>query len=435
MPKYIQYLFIITLLTVFYTVKSHAAEPATVFSITGKPILQGDNLKVSTITRGFASNQPVYKAMVQTVPKALFLQVFRKSLGLTPYGIAAIAAYEAYGLFMDPETGEIVKQSSSILGSNSYFTENANELVHYVTNFSGNDSRQSMSFFQRIMNGNCDYGCSPSYSIVVEDGVTWIRADITRSGRPAWGKVRYHDSSILPPTPESTPASDDDIWQAQNAFLDTNPYFDWADALKNADGTVNPEYFPDPVFELATQTDLNLIELYQNGLLQSNDPTAPNYVSPSELQRISDLNKQLNPTPEDLASDLTTYEKQPITQSQHQENQTAAELRLETKQNQAAALLKALDIKPNDYTTASQENLDKTLELLNTTADLPTSDFNNYLNFTTSETCKTIPLPFVGAFPSTSQCDMLGNVKSFLAYFLSVLLMWNIINTVLKEAN
>lgn len=423
-PTYL--LLIITLaITTAYSSSSHAANQATVFSITGKPLFDAEGVKVSTITRGFASNQPVYKATVQKVQKGLLAKVFKKSLGFTPYGVAALAAYDLYGIFTEDDV--ILKKGASIDYSN-YQSDGVGTCSYY-----GNSS---VTYFDVTF----------EYCFARATSASGFIRDITKTNLSG-GRMQFKGKQVpnynfswtgvssIEPSVESTPVTDDELVNAMQQYISDNPNLDHSKMFYGADGLVDPEYFPNPEFQLNTATEQANADLYGAGLLQQTDPLADNYASPSDYAKAQELWEKQNLTPEQQADALNEQLKQPITQDQYATEQALKEARTETKLNQSAALLKALDIKPNDYTTASQENLDKTLELLNTTSDLPSSDFNNYLNFTTSETCKTVPFPFIGQFPNASQCQKLGTVKEFLGYFLSILLMWNIINTVLKEAN
>jgi len=393
--------------------KSYAASTNTVYSIaTGAPLVTSDSIKVNTITRGFSANNPVYKTTVQTVSKTLLTKTFKAALAVTPYGLAALTAFEVYNLVFD-EDGQLVNNSVTSFNPDSR---------GYCTGWGGN--------------------FTGTYSACFAKAQTYGNAHATQLSET---EIRlYHDSGFITfifngegdlTTADPQPATDDELFDALSQYINDNPQMDHSGLFLNPNGSVNQDYFPDPDFQLNTIEDSALLELYENGLLQSNDPSAANYVNPTEYARIQELYNQQNPTIEQQAEDLTAKIEQPLTQAQHQEDLVSAESRQDERLILSADALKDIDINSTEHDDTVQDVFDQTLELMNNTNSIPESELTGYLQFTSSATCETVALPFYGEFPTVSQCLKLGVLKSYLAWFLSILLSWNIINTLLKESN
>lgn len=388
--------------------QSSFASANTVYSISsGKPLISADSLKVNTITRGFASNQPVYKSMVQTVPKALFLFTFRRVAMLTPYGIAALVAYE---YFVDDETGEIRSNESA------YSVDSvALDSVGYCWSRDGNLPVTTYS--------NCLYASRlnepfHSFRISVADQLV-----ASGQGRLGFGFAFLPANGIINSSYPSV--TDDELY---NNILNDETFTN--DVFLNADGSVNQDYFPNPEFEYYTPEDTELMMQYGQGLLQSTDSLADYYLSPTELARIAELYANANKTDDEIAQNLTAYASQPMTQSQYASEQTLKEAR---------AVVDA-----NALSTASTSAIDKTTELdeqfsildtlMTNLTDLP-SGLPVVPIFQYSSSCRQIVIgadsPYFGItgsidFPSQEQCtkilapfkDMMGWLMYINVFFL-----------------
>lgn len=403
-----------------FSLSSHAASVNTVYSVSSAVVV-GETIQASTITRGFAANQPLYRAMIQTVPKSLFLTTFRKVIGITPYGIAALAAYEAYGYFFDEETGDLVKHVAvpgsgwaNYIYGGAWYDITIDEARQLVSNARGIDLQYIFAFpysnyYQICESRNLGVSCHQNFANFFPDGIVVENQSIT----------------------------DSEFWQAQIDYMNDNLNVNHNDAFLNADGTVNQDYFPDPNFEVYTAADAELIELYGNGLLQSTDPQAQNYVTPEEYARIKELYDQANQTDEQKAEALNDEMLQPITNEQYKAEQLEIEKREQSRLVSAATGLSGLNVNADEYSGNADDITQDFIDALTTTNDLPTdaNGFLSYYNFTSQSGCKTVDLPFGVVFPTVSQCEKLGTLKDLLAYFLFILISWNIINTVLREAN
>lgn len=410
---------------------AHALTGQEVYSVS-EAALYGSDIKASTIVKGVVNNKTVYKAATQTVSKALFVKTSKKVLGLNPWGIALLVALEAYDYYADedgnifeyqtaePTTSTIGRCGSSVSGPIISLDACAASAIANQTGYTWT--------YYALSGGN-------NYKYYRNGGYIWFYfypdgtyETTCPSGYTLEGSICTADTALE--------VSDDAYWDAVVDYMNQTPDFSWADAMKTANGDVIQDYFPDPEFELVTATDTALMDQYASGLLQSTYPAADYYVTPEEYERIKDLYDTANMTDEQTAEALNEALEQAITQEQYQTEQTAIEAREEARKSAAAASLAGLDISTNEYidsaTTINQDFIDS----LSLTNDLPDSGgFLGYFDFNSSTGCETIELPFNVIFPTTSQCEKLGTLKTLLGYFLFCLIAWNMINTVLKEAN
>jgi len=421
--KFNTLIFITVIILFFFVSRANATSTAQVYSISnGKPLVLQDSLKVNTITRGFASNAPVYRAMTQTVGRALFLSVFRKVVGLTPIGVGFIVAYD---YFIDEE-GNV--KSNSIGGGLDYRNASFDGLGRCVFYVGFSHMFNDISFYD-CTEKNLQY--AGSFPVNLEHtynsstGSVIVRGNSFSSYVFEWGGYSSVDFILQPEI-----VTDDKLFSDLNEYIQNNPGLNHNDIFKNADGSVNQDYFPNPEFSLHSQTDTELMDLYGNGLLQSADPALDNYITPEELARIKAMYDYLHRTDEQKAEDLTAIAKEPMTRAEYAEEQ----LLKENRAVDSASSLSGIDLGNLDKT----EDLDNNFEILDTlmtnTSDLP-SVLPTMPQFEFSATCKTVMLPFNVEFPNASQCSKLNILKQMLGYFLYVIFFWMIITQLLKEAN
>jgi hypothetical protein len=383
--------------------------------MSSNPVISLDAYRYSTITG--ATNKP-FRVIGQNVPKVLFRKVFKKVLGVTPYGIGALAAYEAYGYFLNDNSDlvEVSLEYSTGYCSSFSMTSSLSACVSQLTsNLAGRYDPERF--------GTATPMPTESYPNRVS-----VHVNIDEAG----GGYYYPD---VDSSTTETLATDQQFIDAQDAYIQDFPEIDHSQSAVDEYGNPLQEMFPDPVYYENSQEDLDLVNLYESGILQDTDPNADNYVTPTEMARIKAISDELNKTAEQQAEDLTTDADKPITQAQHKQNMVDAAVAQESLLENAAGALDAVDITSLDKTGAADSGWADMTDILNTTNGLPTSNFANYFEFTSSSGCETIPLPLFGTFPSPSQCDKLGSVRTGLAYFLTIMLAWNMINIVLKEAN
>jgi len=426
-----------------FSLNSYAAStpPRYVYSVSDA-VVTGDFIASSTITKGYTNlGKTVYKPVVQKVEKALFIKISKKALGLTPYGIAALAAYEAYGWYMDDD-GELMNSNSTEYDYSSNMSGLKGTCAYgYYTN-SMTNGWYNVDFNTCVANVTAYFNTRTTLPYSFKNNTTEIIGTntyevLSYATELGGSKLRFifsDPSQILQKNPVSV--SDDDYWAAQVAYMNQTPDFSWADAFKNADGTINQEYFPDPEFDEMTTEDQVLLDLYASGLLQSTDPSADHYVTPTEYDRIKQMYDTQNLTDQQIADELNANLEQAITQEQYQTEQTAIEAREEVRKNAAAATLAGLDVGADELATSADTINQSFIDQLTLTNDLPdTNGFIDYFSFNSGSGCETVELPFNVVFPTTSQCEKLGSLKTMLGYFLFCLIGWNMINVVLKEAN
>lgn len=422
----------LTLLCCFFFVSSASASTsgAYVYKVNkGSPVVDLDKYRVSTITRGGAANQP-FKVLSQVVPKLLFRSVFKKLIGVSPYGILALAAYETYGYVFNDDSELVIRtQVYDAVNSIGYCSG---------TGSNGIRSMDACGNFSTDKYYEAETGCSVDNPCKLN--LYWISKNSYHNANDSAGYVTFTPSNLEVIVTDQS-LTDEDFLSAHDQFISSNPELNHNDMFNDEYGNVIPEMFPNPEYVEYTQADIDLIELYEAGLMQSEDPNAANYYPPSTIAKAKELSEakaaQDARTAEDEAKKLTEDEKLPITQAQHKTNQLEAEARQEATIAESVSALTGIDLveKNVDTTATVDQGWTDMTTMLNTTNDLPTSNFANYFDFTSSTGCETIPLPYFGVFPNAEQCVKLGTVKTFLAYFLSVLLAWNMINITLKEAN
>lgn len=385
------------------------ASTASVYSIssTSAPIIDLDSYRVKTITKGIYDGKNKYKAMYQAIPKTLFISTFRTAVKVSPFAVGALLAFDLlldeYGDIVDPNSGEIIGFPDTTSG-------------YYYASWGCCSSSSGTKTYSALVTTFGD----PYNFVDLGDGrYTW-RANINNN---------IHKITFTPnkaPNTESSYISDDDLY---DLFLNAQTLD--SDVFLNADGSVNQDYFPNPTFDYITADDAVLMDLYGSGLLQSTDPTADNYITPSELARIKALYDEANMTDEELAEQLTADLEQPITQAQYAEEQASKEARAVTD----ATDLDTIDLTGLDKTTELDNQFDILDNLILNPADLP-SALPALPQFSYSSGCQIITMPFSNVtFPNSSQCAMLNDGKTMIGYFLYVVFAWMISVQLLKEAN
>lgn len=401
------YLFILMLIVFsLFSINANASTNSVYSIAMGKPLITSDGFKVQTITRGFAANDPVYRVMVQTVAKTIAISVLRKTVGVTPMGIAFLLATD---YFLSEDTGEIVtkgvydsefwsKQSSSDIGSCVYKTSNQG----YMT---------IQACYSLLTGVGADF--AGVFDRYVNETAYWV-----------------HPSNYVFPELSDSLVSDVDLFASMENYFETNE--NSTDLFLNANGTVNQDYFPNPEFELYTAEDSELMALYGSGLLQSTDPLLDNYLAPDELARIKEMYDSAHKTDEQIAEELTADVDKPMTKAQYAEEQSLKEDRADA----SADNMKSVNLDGLDKTTEMDEQfkqIDTVLTNIGTTG-LP-SLLPAVPSFP-SGSCQS--MVFFGSgvvFPSQSQCAKLTEFKDLLGWALYVIFFFMIVFETLKEAN
>lgn len=408
-------LIFLLLLSLFF-VASKVSASTSVHSVSGSPLFTPDSLKVTTITKGLTSaNDPFYKPVVQKIPNSLFIKTFKSSLALAsnPYVLGLILAYEAYGYFYDDETGEISILENDVTGGTCNIPYQSGPNFVGITTKS-NCLQMSENYWQPRGYSNVDFYYRNNTIMCRSYGC----------GSYSGGTSETFKKDI----------QDDDFLAVYQDYVISNPHLNHTDVLKNPDGSINQDYFPNPEFEYITVEDSVLMDLYGSGLLQSNDPSLDNYVTPEEFSRIKQLYDNANKTPQQISEELNAKIDQPITQAQYAEEQASKEAR----QLSSAETMSNVDVSSLDKSNELDEQFNILDNLITNPSDLP-SLLPSMPQFNHSTSCQTIEIPSLFGpsvpFPNSSQCSRLNDAKEMIGYFLYILFAWMITTQLLKEAN
>lgn len=217
---------------------------------------------------------------------------------------------------------------------------------------------------------------------------------------------------------------------SRDAFGENSQPYPLDNLFTNEDLNIDPTYAPSA--DITAENLPDYITKYNNGLLQTTDPSKPNYVSPSQYQYIKSQAEQAAATAAGGSTSTNPLQgmEQPITQKQYDESNT--------KTDEAAAN----QIKSTDWTgvdTASKggdganDALDKMAKGIDPTLPvLLLPDLPKY------SACRTIDLSWNGysaVFPSSSQCIKMEEFKTNLGYFLYLLTAVGIILELLRRVD
>lgn len=196
----------------------------------------------------------------------------------------------------------------------------------------------------------------------------------------------------------------------------------------NEDLAVDPTYSPSA--DLNAETLPDYITKYNNGLLQTTDPSKPNYVTPAQYEYIK---SQANAQAAAAAGGSTSTNpfqgiEQPITQKQYDESNT--------KTDEAAAnQINSTDWSGVDTASKGGDGANDALDKMAKGID-PTLPVLLLPDLPEYSACRTIDLSWNGhtaVFPSSSQCIKMEEFKTNLGYFLYLLTAVGIILELLRR--
>lgn len=297
-------------------------------------------ITVSTTVRGFAANDP-YQIKKLDVPKATYMTRFKAGMGETgglkglfkrnAWYAAWAASIAAAGWAIDELTNEVKYNKpptisnyypdSKVLTFQSYFDASQGN------NFAGCSSKTLPSCIQYHQ----------SYSIIITSGFSLVSSTTPWTynasctyvtnflTKPCVVKVRYDSGAPTPNESTISPVPDDMLFDSLVSFMLQDPV-KAADAFMVPDPWPYPypQVFPDtvPYIPGVTQSDQELLDLYAQGLLQSTNPNAANYVSPEKYAEIAALAGQLQQgaTPEAQVAAANDQLKKPLTQKELEES-------------------------------------------------------------------------------------------------------------------
>lgn len=230
-----------------------------------------------------------------------------------------------------------------------------------------------------------------------------------------------HQYNAKAPTEVTKVATANDVWDAITSYPDQanswkiatadgqaiNP---WKDLFPDAAPVANSDEMPE-----ISPSDARLLDLLKQGLLQTTNPLAPNYVTAENLARLEALQSQLDSALNQKAEDTLNAMKQPLTQQQYDESNA----------RDRAAFVNNLP--SANFLPDPQESLNKEIGFIQKMDDTPPSspDLNLLWGFTTG-TCSGFTLPVYAAGHSYSmvvnkQCDWYPIFNAAVNWFLYLL--------------
>ena len=418
---------------------SNLIKQAEVIKVTAVKSATSSAIKVQTMVRGFAANDP-YAIKTLEVPKANFMSHIRGSAGGGIGGLvkrnawyaAWFATMAAAGWAIDELHNEVSRTvageqlgscvlNNSLLGSGITLPACLALVAgkgNYVLNYQAVDNTPFPPVLNRQTNFKayvCPNGWTNTYCY--------------------YAYPYYLPGTQQPDTVQPVP--DDALYDSLvNEML--------KDPQKAADAFMVPDAYPYPYPNIfpssvpyipgVSEADQDALDLYYKGLLQSTNPTGANYVTPERYQQIADLATKLQQgqTPDGQAGQMNDQLKKPLTQ---------AELEETLKKRDAESKKEADDVSKTDTKPVTdayknskiEDEFNKLKERVTDTSkmpalpDLPASDNIDLPKYTG---CKTITTNFFNAtltFPSRDQCAKLEQVKTGLGYLMYVLTALGII--------
>lgn len=390
---------------------SSAAIPAKIISIPrGSPVFLADGVAVTTVVRGLAANDPA-RVVTQIIPKTHFLKNLRIGMlaKINPWHVAMWAATGAIMWGLDGLMQDMYKPAPTV-----------------GTGMCG--TGKPASSISQCLTMEADYLWSIGRGW--NDAPYASRVNSSTSGHLVYGEngqYNYMHITFTPsdePNQDPEPYTDVDLWKDVKQFVADNPNMNHNDMFKDANANPEQDFFQNPEYDpTANEDDLALLDLYKQGLLQSDDVNLPHYVTPEKMAELEALSKDIedSKTPEGEADALNDKQKQPITQAEFEESTS----------RHAAQALDGVNKSSIDDTDKT-EQLDDDFGVLDALimnpvglpSKLPTIPTPQY-----SSGCRTIDLTYKGysvAFPSSDQCAKLNEFKKGIGYILYFLTAFGI---------
>lgn len=358
--------------------------PAEVKSVHSYVSADSTNIKVNTIVKGFASNDPYFPKTVN-VPKVGFFQFARSSMGSLVKTNAWWLAFSIAAGYMMTDDGPMI-QGTYFNAGDYYDRGNCNNGFLQNANFSQCEAfNQSAAGFDRWVSPGW-YKCVGSTHhqgfCGGQSPIKFYRI-LSRNGSSGYAAImEFPAGTDLQPKAVPVPQQ-----KLENDFLTvcaSNP-LDCAKAFQNPNGVPYPELFP-PLKYLpnVNPADEPFLNCYFSGQLQTSNPSGSCYATQETYDRIKQLAADLikSQTPEGQADAANQANKNPLTQPQLEE----------TMRKQDAEVKAALGEKPAfDKLT---DPIDKFVENVNKT---PQDEINplpqNTFGIAGSGTCYLIQKP------------------------------------------
>lgn len=301
----------------------------------------------------------------------------KDTLGFEYYG--SCDAYPAQRVTL----GACVAASSKYVSEMYNLNPRTNQPIHYQvseTSFS-KDSYCSSSRCSTVDGETISYSIvvkyqSPAFSI--PDGINLV----TKWNASAMGFNFYVQEKRSTTKKENEPITDEQAEteimaqlvnvSSRQAFADGSMPYPLAGLFTNEDLAIDPTYSPQA--NITTQNLNDYITKYNNGLLQSTDPSAENYVTPSQYAYVKSQAEQAaataaNPNATSSANNTNPLQgmEQPITQAQYDDSNSKTATAEKTAINAVAkpelsGLLTPID----DFTKSISDVKTQTAPTINT---------------------------------------------------------------------
>lgn len=412
-------------------------------------------ITVSTTIRGFAANDP-YQIKTMSVPKAGFLNSVKSGFGSggigslakrNAYYAAWLATMAAAGWAIDELTDQVTyhpplqinnSYPSSVFFSTCVLITGGGGSIITLNNANLSDCLKPFGLYLNF----AIVGNFTPQSNFYQAPINYTFGNAGNTGNP--GFIRVY--TTVPPSPiesPATPVSDDSLYDSLVSFMLQDP-------VKAADAFMVPDVYPYPYPGLfpssvpyvpnVSESDQSLLDLYSQGLLQSTNPNAANYVSPDKYNEIATLAAQLaqGATPEGEVEQANNNLKNPLTQKQLEET---LKKRDEASKKEADEI-SAIDKKPitDAYKDSKlKDEYDKLKERVTDPSKLPqlpplpAADQISYPSYKVCRTITTNIFTGVLVFPSPDQCQKLEQIKTGLGYLLYLLTAMGIISELFKR--
>lgn len=295
--------------------------PAEVKSVHSYVSADSTNIKVNTIVKGFASNDPYFPKTV-SVPKVGFFQFARSSMGSLVKTNAWWLAFSIAAGYMMTDDGPMI-QGTYFNAGDYYDRGNCNNGFLKNANFSQCEAfNQSAAGFDRWVSPGW-YKCVGSTHhqgfCGGQSSIKFYRI-LSRNGSSGYAAImEFPAGTDLQPKAVPVPQE-----KLENDFLTvcaSNP-LDCAKAFQNPNGVPYPEIFP-PLKYLpnVNPADEPFLNCYFSGQLQTSNPSGACYATQETYDRIKQLAADLvkSQTPEGQADAANQAAKNPLTQPQLEE--------------------------------------------------------------------------------------------------------------------
>lgn len=383
--------------------QAHALVPVIIYSVARQAaVMTAESVALDVIARGAASTDP-YVRTTATMGRKTFASRLAALRGTRWAGAGklALALGVALGLdvLYDPELG-------------------------FYQNIPYKPDTQGRCLFAYGFDGTLDQ-CLKQYA---EYGVTGV-SRVETNENDSFYFFRYKSGSEAlkfivygaHPVPVELPLTQEQVEQALPALL-TNPDLTMGDYLEGLSQPQLAKLFEGAEIPYNPTSPTPQLEKWKNdyrqGLLQSTDPDADNYVTPEQLQQVKDLvaAEDLAKTDDGIITDLNQQIKQPITQAQYEETNK--------KYSDAVADVTASLNSENDSDYSDMD--DKFSELDGIITDLPNTSLPAPADISVPQyvDCQQIHLSDGNGhdldFPSPSQCAKIETFKEGFGYFLAI---------------